>query len=71
MKNSKIMSLLMVMVLVVLAALTCCSSEGSEKVEGGEDANVSWKDRDPEEIKGEITFISQRTDIVDTVFPEY
>jgi len=73
MKKSKLLSLLMVMLLIVLAALTGCSSsnEGSESVDGGSDADVSWKDKDPEEIEGEITFISQRTDIVDTVFPEY
>lgn len=73
MKKSKLLSLFMVMVLVVLAALTGCSSanEGEKKDEGNKEADVSWKDKDPKEIEGEITFITQRTDIVDTVFPEY
>jgi ABC-type glycerol-3-phosphate transport system substrate-binding protein len=65
----------MAMVLVVLAALTGCSSTSKEddggKNGGSTEADVSWKDKDPKEIEGEITFITQRTDIVDTVFPEY
>ncbi|MDQ0229613.1 ABC transporter substrate-binding protein [Metabacillus malikii] len=75
MKKGKLLSLLMVVMLVLLAALSGCGNkdEGSDKKEGGNttEADTSWKDKDPEEIKGEITVINQRTDIVDTVFPEY
>ncbi|WP_411334718.1 ABC transporter substrate-binding protein [Metabacillus indicus] len=73
MKKSKLFSLLMVMVLAVFTALTGCSSSGagSENAEGGKEKSENWREKDPKEIKGEITFISQRTDIVNTVFPEY
>ncbi|MDQ0225389.1 sugar ABC transporter substrate-binding protein [Bacillus sp. 7586-K] len=73
MKKGKLLSLLMVMMLVVLAALSGCGNnkEGSNSEGGTQEADTSWKDKDPKDIKGEITVINQRTDIIDTVFPEY
>ncbi|MGM7719695.1 ABC transporter substrate-binding protein [Metabacillus sp. Hm71] len=72
MKKSRLLNLYVVLILVLLAALTGCSSNGSSEGGGNStEPDLSWKEKDPKEIEGEITFISQRTDIVDTVFPEY
>jgi ABC-type glycerol-3-phosphate transport system substrate-binding protein len=50
-------------ILLVLSALTGCSSKSDDS------ANSSSKD--PKDIKGEITVLTNRTDIVKTVFKDY
>ncbi|WP_454191377.1 extracellular solute-binding protein [Paenibacillus sp. Marseille-Q7038] len=51
-------------VFLIISILAACSSNG------GDDSSDSATD-DPGAIKGEITVITQRTDIVDTVFKDY
>ncbi|MDG5471531.1 ABC transporter substrate-binding protein [Jeotgalibacillus sp. ET6] len=52
-------------------ALAGCSGSDEENGGGSTEADTSWQEMDPEEIEGEITVITQRTDIVDTVFQDY
>lgn len=49
---------------LIISLLAACSSKGEDN------AGDSSSD-DPQAIKGEITVITQRTDIVDTVFQDY
>lgn len=44
---------------------------GDENEEASNNGEQSWRDKDPEDIEGDITVITQRTDIVDTVFQDY
>ena len=73
MKLKKLMMITMLAVLAVFVA--ACSSdsdaENTNDSNANEEANTSWKEKDPNDIKGNITVITQRTDIVDTVFQDY
>ena len=51
--------------LLITSLLAACSS-GGESSQAGEEIST-----DPADIKGEITVLTQRTDIVDTVFKDY
>lgn len=63
--------------LIVVFGLAACSSSNNEKTSngGGSDdglpAHEAWKELEPEEIKGDLTVITHRTDIVDTVYQDY
>lgn len=68
----------MIGILALLAVFAvACSDNGNNDNKKDTDTNTeagadtSWKDKDPEEIEGDITVITQRTDIVDTVFQDY
>src|SRR5690625_4850948 len=73
------MNLRKLFIVSVLALLTifavACSNDGDKNNANNDDTNAgadtSWKDKDPEDIEGDITVITQRTDIVDTVFQDY
>jgi len=72
----KFRKLLMVALLALLAIFAVACSSGNDNNDGNDantnkDADTSWKDKDPEDIEGDITVITQRTDIVDTVFQDY
>jgi raffinose/stachyose/melibiose transport system substrate-binding protein len=79
--NKKLM-LLLVSMLLLVGIIAGCSSDGedtsSDNNENGEETTgddkplyEAWKDKDPSEIEGDITVITHRTDIVDTVYQEY
>lgn len=83
MNMSKKFLMFLVSVLLMLTFVVACSSEGGNS-EGGETTDgasgdateekipaEAWKDKAPEEIEGEITVITNRTDIVDSVFNDY
>lgn len=57
--------------LVMMAA--CGSDDGTLSDNETEEslASESWKDLDPEEIEGDLTVITHRTDIVDSVYQDY
>ncbi|WP_067839608.1 ABC transporter substrate-binding protein [Amphibacillus sediminis] len=57
--------------LVMMAA--CGSDDGTLGDNETEErlASESWKDLDPEEIEGDLTVITHRTDIVDSVYQDY
>jgi ABC-type glycerol-3-phosphate transport system substrate-binding protein len=57
--------MLLLTMLLITSLLAACSS-GGESSQAGEDIST-----DPADIKGEITVLTQRTDIVDTVFRDY
>lgn len=67
--------LLLLASLTLVFTLAACGSgskdNSSGKSGGDSSASENWKDKDPSEIKGDITVITQRTDIVDTVFKDY
>ena len=67
--------LLLLASLTLVFTLAACGSgskdNSSGKSVGDSSASENWKDKDPSEIKGDITVITQRTDIVDTVFKDY
>ncbi|WP_062319691.1 ABC transporter substrate-binding protein [Halolactibacillus sp. JCM 19043] len=77
--GKKLMVLLMS--LFMLVALAACGGDddtsGSDDTgsdnESSEDVPMyeAWKDMDPEEIEGDLTVITNRTDIVDDVFQDY
>ena len=70
----KLRRLLVLGLLAILVTFTtaCSNNSGSDQGDSGnKEADLSWKEKDPEEIKGDITVITQRTDIVDTVFQDY
>src|SRR5690625_3761014 len=74
----KLRKLFMIGILVLLAifAVACSDNGDNDNTKDGDTnkevgADTSWKDKDPEEIEGDITVITQRTDIVDTVFQDY
>jgi len=68
--------------LVVLGIVAGCSSDsdddtkndsetGEESADSDAPLYESWKDKDPEEIEGDITVITHRTDFVDSVYQDY
>jgi len=63
MKKKKIALLLTVFLLLLSVVVGCSSKDSSNS------ATVTSKD--PKDIKGDITVITQRTDIVNTVFKDY
>lgn len=75
-------ALLSILVFMLLLLVVGCSNDEGVKTtdtEKSTDTNVakevevktSWKDKDPGEIEGNLTVITNRTDIVDTVFQDY
>ncbi|WP_186577112.1 ABC transporter substrate-binding protein [Aquibacillus kalidii] len=73
---SKKLLMLIASVLTILMIFTGCSSdEGGESGgdKGGDSKPVAetWKDKDPSEIEGDLTVITHRTDIVDSVYQDY
>lgn len=64
MNKNKGWMLLLTMLLITSLLAACSSGGGSSKA--GEEIST-----DPADIKGEITVLTQRTDIVDTVFKDY
>lgn len=77
--GKKLMVLLMS--LFMLVALAACG--GDDDASGSDDTGSddgssedvpmyeAWKDMDPEEIEGDLTVLTHRTDIVDDVYQEY
>ncbi|MFD2657348.1 ABC transporter substrate-binding protein [Gracilibacillus thailandensis] len=64
--------------LIVLGIIAGCSSDSEDTSnDNGEDTSSdaplyeTWKDKDPEEIEGDLTVITHRTDIVDSVYQDY
>ncbi|WP_018931187.1 ABC transporter substrate-binding protein [Gracilibacillus lacisalsi] len=64
--------------LIVLGIIAGCSSDSEDTSnDNGEDTGSdaplyeTWKDKDPEEIEGDLTVITHRTDIVDSVYQDY
>ncbi|GAA0290574.1 ABC-type glycerol-3-phosphate transport system substrate-binding protein [Gracilibacillus halotolerans] len=70
---SKLLGVLLVLVLVLVGCSNGSSSEtdSSDGEGNGKLAYEAWKEKDPTDIEGNLTVITQRTDIVDTVFQEY
>lgn len=73
--NKKLL-LLLASILVLIMVVAGCSSDtedtsGGNVSEGGESSTTSWEDLEPSEIDGELTVITHRTDIVDTVYQDY
>lgn len=67
----KLKRIFLIGILVLLATFAVACSDNDNKEDGNTNADTSWKDKDPEDIEGDITVITQRTDIVDTVFQNY
>jgi len=61
-----------IMLILLLGACGSAEDSGQSNDSNGEETSAaeSWKDKDPSEIEGEITVITNRTDIVDTVYEE-
>ncbi|WP_163578849.1 ABC transporter substrate-binding protein [Gracilibacillus saliphilus] len=64
--------------LIVVGIIAGCSSDSEDASnDNGEDTGSdaplyeTWKDKDPEEIEGDLTVITHRTDIVDSVYQDY
>ncbi len=64
--------------LIVLGVIAGCSSDSEDTSnDNGEDTGSdaplyeNWKDKDPGEIEGDLTVITHRTDIVDSVYQDY
>ncbi|WP_054859788.1 extracellular solute-binding protein [Gracilibacillus sp. JCM 18860] len=62
--------------LLVVLIVAGCSSDKEEEASGdnssGDPLYETWKEKDPEEIEGgDLTVITHRTDIVDTVYQDY
>ncbi|KAB8125602.1 carbohydrate ABC transporter substrate-binding protein [Gracilibacillus oryzae] len=64
--------------LVVLAIVAGCSSDNEDNASAGESSGEgdaplyeTWKEIAPEDIEGDLTVITHRTDIVDTVYQDY
>ncbi|MGP4041527.1 ABC transporter substrate-binding protein [Gracilibacillus sp. D59] len=64
--------------LIVIGIIAGCSSDSKDTSnDSGEDTSSdaplyeTWKEKDPKEIKGDLTVITHRTDIVDTVYQDY
>ncbi|UOQ48453.1 ABC transporter substrate-binding protein [Gracilibacillus caseinilyticus] len=59
--------------MLVIVVIAGCSSDSEEGSGEGSDQPTyeTWKEKDPEEIEGDLTVITHRTDIVDTVYQEY
>lgn len=71
MKRKLLMLLLGALTMFLLAACSGGSDDAGSDSDNGKPAAESWREKDPTEIEGEITVITQRTDIVDTVFQDY
>lgn len=71
--DKHILKLFFALLAVVLVAVGCSKDNTSDSSGGddGKSAYEAWKDKEPADIEGDITVITQRTDIVDTVFQEY
>ncbi|MGN8647508.1 ABC transporter substrate-binding protein [Gracilibacillus sp. HCP3S3_G5_1] len=64
--------------LIVVGIIAGCSSDSEDgsnnnSDDTGSDAPLyeTWNDKDPEEIEGDLTVITHRTDIVDSVYQDY
>ncbi|UOQ85038.1 ABC transporter substrate-binding protein [Gracilibacillus salinarum] len=59
--------------MLAIVVIAGCSSDSEESSGEGSDQPTyeTWKEKDPEEIEGDLTVITHRTDIVDTVYQEY
>ncbi|SFL53570.1 ABC-type glycerol-3-phosphate transport system, substrate-binding protein [Gracilibacillus orientalis] len=64
--------------LIVLGIIAGCSSDSEDTSnDNSEDTSSdaplyeNWKEKDPEEIEGDLTIITHRTDIVDSVYQDY
>ncbi len=81
--NKKLL-LFLASVLLMLGVIAGCSSDNEENTSGdnggdnGEEAGSddaplyeAWKEKAPEDIEGDITVITHRTDIVDSVYQDY
>src|SRR5690606_4497397 len=71
MKRKLLMLLLGALTMFLLAACSGGPDDAGSDSDNGKPAAESWREKDPTEIEGEITVITQRTDIVDTVFQDY